>query len=265
MFDYHMHSSFSADCPVSMEDMIEGAIQKGLTEICFTEHIDYEYPDDTIVFDFDQKDYASTLIEMQKKYEGRIRIKKGVEIGVQPHILDKYDELMAKETFDFVICSMHTVEKKGLHYGEFFENKTIEEAYGIYYAELLYCVKNYKQFNILGHVDLVKRYTKKPCPNPFHNELSEIFNVIIPEGKGIELNTSGVRYGLTNGMPSDDILKLYKQCGGEIITLGSDAHKPEDIAFQFRESLQLLQSIGFKYITSFDNKKPTLHAISNMM
>ncbi len=61
------------------------------------------------------------------------------------------------------------------------------------------------------------------------------------------MNTSGVRYGLTNGMPSDDILKLYKQCGGEIITLGSDAHKPEDIAFQFSESLQLLQSIGFKY------------------
>ncbi len=79
------------------------------------------------------------------------------------------------------------------------------------------------------------------------------------------MNTSGVRYGLTNGMPSDDILKLYKQCGGEIITLGSDAHKPEDIAFQFRESLQLLQSIGFKYITTFDNQKPTFHAISNLM
>ena len=58
MFDYHMHSSFSADCPTSMEDMIEGAIQKGFTEICFTEHIDYEYPDETIVFDFDKKDYS---------------------------------------------------------------------------------------------------------------------------------------------------------------------------------------------------------------
>ena len=126
-------------------------------------------------------------------------------------------------------------------------------------------MKNYKQFNILGHVDLVKRYTKKPCDNPFHSELTEIFNIIIPEGKGIELNTSGVRYGLTNGMPSDDILKLYKQCGGEIITLGSDAHKPEDIAFQFGESLQLLQSIGFKYITTFDNQKPTFHSISNLM
>ncbi|MER2089790.1 MAG: histidinol-phosphatase HisJ family protein [Sporosarcina sp.] len=265
MFDYHMHSSFSADCKVSMEDMIDGAIQKGLTEICFTEHIDYEYPDDTIYFDFDKKEYASKLLEMQKVYKGRIHIKKGVEIGVQPHILHKYEELMNKETFDFVICSMHTVEKKGLHYGEFFEDKTLEEAYGIYYGELLYCIKNYKRYNILGHADLVKRYTKKNCVNPFHDELNEIFNVLIPEGKGIELNTSGVRYGMSGGMPSDDILKLYKECGGEIITLGSDAHKPEDIAFQFSESLKLLESIGFNYITTFDKQEPKFHAISSLI
>lgn len=126
-------------------------------------------------------------------------------------------------------------------------------------------MQNYKQFNILGHADLVKRYTKQHCDNPFHDELRAIFNIIIPEGKGIELNTSGVRYGLTSGMPSDDILKLYKQCGGEIITLGSDAHKPDDIAFQFRESLELLQSIGFKYITTFDNQKPSFQPISNLL
>ena len=260
-----MHSSFSADCPISMEDMIVGSIQKGLTEICFTEHIDYEYPDETIVFDFDKKEYADKIKEMQENNEGIIHIRKGVELGVQPHILDRYADLMDKETFDFVICSMHTVEKKGLHYGEFFEHKSIEEAYGIYYAELLYCVKNFKQFSILGHIDLVKRYTKKTCENPFHDEITDIFNVIIPEGKGIELNTSGVRYGLPNGMPSEDILKLYKKCGGEIITLGSDAHKPEDIAFQFSESLELLQATGFKYITTFNNQKPTFHSISNLI
>ena len=260
-----MHSSFSGDCSIPMEDMIDGAIQKGLTEVCFTEHIDYQYPDDSIVFDFDKLDYTNKLLDMQKKYKGLIEIKKGVEIGVQPHLLNKYEDLMDNETFDFVICSMHTVERKGMHYGEFFENKTIEEAYGIYYAELLDCVKNFKRFNILGHIDLVKRYTQKSCDNPFHDEITEIFNIIIPEGKGIELNTSGVRYGLANGMPSDDILKLYKKCGGEIITLGSDAHKPEDIAFQFSESLELLQTTGFKYITTFTDQKPTFHSISNLI
>lgn len=265
MFDYHMHSDFSADCSVSMERMVLGAIEKGLQEICFTEHIDYEYPDETIVFEFDLHAYDAKIKELQAKYEGHIFIKKGVELGVQPHILHKYDKLMENHSFDFVICSMHTTEKKGLHYGDLFKNKTLEEAYQVYYDELLYCVKNYKQFSILGHIDLVKRYTLKHCENNFHDVLQEIFKVIIPEGKGIELNTSGVRYGLENGMPSDDILKLYKECGGEIITLGSDAHRVSELAFQFKESLQLLQSIGFKHIATFDKQKPTFHAINSLI
>ncbi|MCZ2257838.1 histidinol-phosphatase HisJ family protein [Sporosarcina sp. G11-34] len=265
MFDFHMHSDFSADCSVSMEEMVNGAIDKGLTEICFTEHIDYEYPDDSIIFDLDLGAYSKKITELQMKYEERICIKKGIEIGVQPHILHKYEELMNNHSFDFIICSMHTTEKKALHYGELFKNKTLEEAYQVYYDELLYCVKNYKKFSVLGHVDLVKRYSLKDCENSFHDILREMFEVIIPDGKGIELNTSGVRYGMANALPSEDILKLYKQCGGEIITLGSDAHRVSDLAFQFRESLQLLQSIGFKHIATFDKQQPTFHAINSLI
>lgn len=266
MFDYHMHSDFSADCSVSMESMVLGAIEKGLTEVCFTEHIDYEYPDETILFDFDLNEYDQKIKELQAKYDGRIRIKKGIELGVQPHILHKYDALMDANEFDFVICSMHTTEKKGLHSGDLFKNKTIEQAFQVYYEELLYCVKNFKQFSILGHVDLVKRYSLlEHCDNNFHDILKEIFNVIIPEGKGIELNTSGVRYGMPNNLPSDDILKLYKQCGGEIITLGSDAHRVSELAFEFKESLQLLQSIGFKHIATFDKQQPTYHSINSLI
>ncbi|MBE1554232.1 histidinol-phosphatase HisJ family protein [Sporosarcina limicola] len=264
MFDYHMHSSFSADCMTSMEEMIRESIKKRLIEICFTEHIDYDYPDDTIVFDFDKRQYADKLKEMQEKYNEQIIIKKGVEIGVQPHLLQQYGELMANEAFDFVICSMHTVEKKGLHYGDIFIGKTVDEAYKTYYDELLYCVKNYKQYNILGHINLITRYAKEQVNNDFHDELREIFSIIIPEGKGIELNTSGVRYGLTSGLPNDAILKLYKQCGGEIITLGSDAHRPAEIAYDFNSSLQLLDSIGFKYIATFDKGSPSFHLIDKL-
>lgn len=265
MFDYHMHSHFSADCSVSMEDMVVGAIQKGLKEICFTEHIDYDYPDETIVFEFDLQEYEETLQQLQQKYEGQITIRKGIEIGVQPHLLHRYEKLIADEAFDFIICSMHTTEKKSLHYKEIFTGRTIEDAYKIYYDELLYCVKNFKQFNVLGHVDLVKRYSEEQPKANFHDELTAIFNEIIPAGKGIELNTSGVRYGLPHAMPSDDVLKLYKECGGEIITLGSDAHRVSELAFQFRESLELLQSIGFKHIATFDQQQPTFHSITGLL
>lgn len=264
MFDYHMHSSFSKDCNVEMEEMVKGAIQKGLAEISFTEHIDYDYPDDSIVFDFDKRKYRERIEVLQEKYDGQIRIKRGVEVGVQPHLLERYDDMLKEEAFDFIICSMHTVERKGLHYGDIFVGKTVEEASFTYYNELLHCVKNFDNYSILGHIDLIKRYAPEVLDNDFHDVLIEIFNVIIPAGKGIELNTSGIRYGLPNGLPSDDVLKLYRQCGGEIITLGSDAHKPEDIAFQFDESLQLLKSIGFTYITTFDSQKPVFHAIDKL-
>ena len=265
MFDYHMHSHFSADCSVSMEDMIVGSIEKGLKEICFTEHIDYDYPDDTIVFEFDLQEYSDHLTTLQQMYEGQIILKKGIEIGVQPHLLERYDQLINEQDFDFIICSMHTTEKKGLHYGDLFIGKTIEEAHQAYYDELLYCVKNFKQFNVFGHVDLVKRYSKEQPTYNFHDEFTAIFNEIIPAGKGIELNTSGVRYGLPSGLPSTDVLKLYKQCGGEIITLGSDAHRVSEIAFQFRESLELLHSIGFKHIATFDQQQPTFHSINSLI
>lgn len=266
MFDYHMHSHFSADCSVPMENMVLTAIKKGLTEICFTEHIDYEYPDKDFIFEFDLEEYDQMLHNLQQKYSGQIRIKKGIELGLQPHLLDRYEKLMNEVDFDFSICSMHTTDKKGLHSGDLFKDRTINEAYKVYYEELLYCVQNFKQFSVLGHLDLVKRYTIDQQPDAnFHEIITEIFKEIIPAGKGIELNTSGVRYGLPSGMPSDDILKLYKQCGGEIITLGSDAHRESELAFEFRESLELLESIGFKYIATFDQQEPNFHLIDQLI
>lgn len=266
MFDYHMHSDFSADCSVSMEEMIQGAIEKKLTKICFTEHIDYEYPDKDFVFEFDLQQYDQAINTYQEKYADRIEIYKGIELGLQPHLLDRYDQLMTAETFDFVICSIHTVDKKGLHSGDLFKNRSLDEAYAKYYEELLFCIQQFKSFNILGHLDLVKRYTTPNQPeNNFHEIISEIFKEIIPDGKGIEINTSGVRYGLPHNMPSKDILKLYKDHGGEIITLGSDAHRVAELAYDFDASLQLLESIGFKYITTFKNQEPTFHLIKDFI
>ncbi|SHG09352.1 histidinol-phosphatase HisJ family protein [Ornithinibacillus halophilus] len=264
MFDYHIHSDFSADCDTPMEKTIEKAIELGLKEICFTEHIDYEYPDQSIDFALDIPSYNQRLIEMRTTYGESLKIQKGVEIGVQPNLLDKYRALFKEETFDFIICSMHTTEKKDLHSGSFFQNKTLEEAYSKYYEELLYCVKNLEEFSILGHLDLVKRYTKKESKNLFHDIIAEIFKVIIPRGQGIEINTSGYRYGLETAMPSKDILKLYKECGGEIITIGSDSHIDSTVAFKWNSSLELLDQLGFKYVTTFDKLEPTFHSIKTL-
>lgn len=265
MFDYHIHSDFSADCDTPMEETIEKAISLGLEEICFTDHIDYDYPDKDWVFEFDLNEYGKKIKKVQTKYRDKIIIKKGIEFGLQPHLLDRYKQLMRKENFDFVICSMHAVEGKDLHSGEFFAGKTVEETYEVYYKELLSCIKEYKDFSILGHLDLVKRYTKEKSRDNFHDITREIFKEIIPAGKGIELNTSGYRYGLESGMPSLDILQLYKECGGEIITIGSDSHSSETLAYQFGRSLEQIQAAGFEYIASFTEGEPEFHKIDRIM
>lgn len=260
MFDYHIHSNFSADCTTEMEKTIEQAINIGLKEICFTDHIDYDYPDPSIEFEFDLADYDRKIRGMQEIYPD-IQIKKGIEIGVQRHLLGKYEQLLVKETFDFIICSMHTTERKDLHSGAFFKGKSIDHAFQTYYEELLYCIREFKDFNVLGHLDLVKRYTKEKPKKDFHEIIEMIFKEIIDHGKGIELNTSGFRYGLGNGMPSIDILKLYKECGGEIITLGSDSHVETTLAYRFKEAAEILDAAGFAYVATFKNRKPIFHSI----
>ncbi|MYL46856.1 histidinol-phosphatase HisJ family protein [Virgibacillus halodenitrificans] len=265
MFDFHIHSNFSADCETPMEKTIEQAIKSGIKEIAFTEHIDYEYPDPSIVFDFNQEAYDKKIKEMQIIYADKIKIKKGIEIGVQPHLLEKYNELISRNSYDFMICSMHTADKKDLHSGAFFSGKTIEEAYQLYYEELLYCVQNYSHYSVLGHLDLVKRYTKEKSKRNFHEIIREIFRIIVSEGKGIELNSSGIRYGLESGMPSPDILKLYKDCGGEIITIGSDSHVESTVGYELKEGLQLLDSVGFKYVATFTNQEPEFHRIDELI
>lgn len=264
MFDYHMHSTFSADCETPMEETVKAAIEKGLKEICFTEHIDYEYPDPTIVFDLDIPSYTKEIERLQNKYAQKITIKKGVEIGVQPHLLERYERLLADEYFDFIICSMHTTNKQDLHSGDFFNERSPEAAYRLYYEELLYCVKNFDHYNILGHLDLVKRYKSLNSNENFHDIIKEIFKEIIPKGKGIEVNASGFGYGLGTAMPSEDILQLYYDCGGEIITLGSDSHYAKHLAYNFPQIIEQLEKIGFEYVATFTNQKPTFHKINTL-
>ncbi|MRG87254.1 histidinol-phosphatase HisJ family protein [Salinibacillus xinjiangensis] len=261
MFDYHVHTDFSADCDIPMEEMIENAKKRGIQEICFTEHIDYDYPDPTISFLLDLDNYDQTIKRFQEKYKNKITIKKGVELGVQPHVLEDYNQIVNQEFFDFIICSMHTTDKIDLHSGRFFEEKSLNEAYEQYYGELLSCIKSFNQYSILGHLDLVKRYKYEPDVYHFLDYIEEIFKVVIHEGKGIEVNNSGFKYGLGSAMPSEDILQLYKDMNGEIITIGSDSHSPSTLGTHYEETIELLKKTGFKYVATFEQQKPVFHKI----
>src|SRR5699024_4026441 len=127
---------------------------------------------------------------------GLIQVKKGVEIGVEPHLLSRYEKLIQEETFDFIICSEHTTNRQDLHGGALFQDRSVKEAYELYYQELLECVTQFDSYSILGHLDLIKRYQTPDPKVDFTDIITEIFKTIIPKGKGIEVNTSGYSYGL---------------------------------------------------------------------
>lgn len=260
MYDFHIHTSYSDDCSFEMESYIVPALEKGLKGICFTDHIDIDYPRDTIKFLLEYEPYLIELNRLRDKYRSKLEIFLGIEFGMQPHILDTDTSFFSGKNFDYVLGSIHSTSKKELYGGGYLEGITEHQGIVNYFTEMLYCVKNFKSYNNLGHLDAISRYvsqeTKPYKAAKYIDYIEEILKAVIESGKGIELNTSGKRYGLGNFHPEPSIVKLYKQLGGEIVTLGSDSHSNSTLAYGFEEAMDVLVSCGFKYYAIYREGKP---------
>jgi len=259
MHDFHIHTHYSSDSRETMEAHIQQAIQLNLKEICFTDHVEFD-PAPPFVEEFpDVKAYSAEIKRLQEMYKNKLQIRKGCEIGYQPHVLDRMNAYATSTDFDFIIASLHGVDKLDLHTGPYFKGKTQEEAATRYFEAYYQCVKDNPIYSVLGHFDLLKRYEPFDGTKLFKDNYDIIkttFQLLISNGKGIEINTSGHRYRLGHTLPTLDILKLYKQLGGEIITTGSDAHRKQDLAMEFDGAHALLREAGFDYYTRFEGMKP---------
>lgn len=273
--DYHVHTEFSDDSVYPMENVIRDAVEMGMDEICLTDHVDYGIKDDwdgnvRIRFrggeplaNVDYPVYAEKIRILTERYKGRINIKMGLEFGVQMHTIPRFEALFARYPFDFIILSIHQVEDKEFWTQDFQKGRTQKEYNDRYYEELLNVVKHYKNYSVLGHMDLIKRYDEAG-DYPFEQvkpAIEEILKIVIADGKGIEVNTSSHRYGLSDTTPSRDILNLYRSLGGEIITIGSDSHKPEHRGTYIEETKPLLKELGFKQFCTFEKMKPVFHSL----
>lgn len=266
--DNHVHTNFSPDSNAPMETVIKGAIGKKLQEIVLTDHMDFDYPGDPHLFLVDYDRYLVTFLALKEKYRKDINVLLGVEIGVQPHVLNEINKLLHKYPFDFVICSTHTVGGINCSDSSFFARSLPKIAYLKYLEGLLSNVKHLNNYDVCGHLDFIARYNpygpKQLTYAEYGDILDAIFKTIIETGHGIELNTSGYRYGLNQTHPSLEILKRYRELGGEIITVGSDAHRPEDIGSNFTLAYELLKTAGFQYITRFRERKPSFIPIEHI-
>jgi len=259
IIDHHMHTNYSpdADPKATMELYIKKAKEKGIDGVMFTDHVDFDFP--MPIFDemIDYKLYQEEIKRVSKNENFKVFM--GVEIGYQPHLNQRINAFLSEYPFDFVICSIHVGDGLDLYNGDFFKGKTQSEAYLRYYEIVLEAVKSYDNYDVFGHIDYIIWYggfgDRSYQLKDYAHIIDEILKTLIEKGKGLEINTSGFRYGLGVLHPGIDLLKRYKALGGKIITFGSDAHKVKDYYDGFEEAKKMLIEAGFEYITVFQNRK----------
>lgn len=270
--DYHVHSSFSSDGKATMEQMVEQAIKLGLRQLCFTDHMDYDYPKqkEGYTFEFNINEYTKKLEELKLRYQNWIEILTGIELGLQPHLKDRLTELTKSYPFDFLIGSSHIVEQVDPYYPKYWADKNTDQGIRAYFQSIIDNCKSFVGFHVYGHIDYIIRYIPSQSDlamkitydyNNFRELLDEALRTLIYHGKGIELNTAGYKYGLEHPHPKLEVLKRYKELGGEIITIGSDAHAPQHLAYAFEKVPDLLKEAGFHYYTTFKQGNPSFERI----
>lgn len=268
--DYHLHSEFSSDSEAKLYDIINAAKAKGMSSICITDHYDMDFPDlpeaPGMDFDLDVDHYYTTLTALQKELAPDFDLRIGVELGMMPTTLNKLKNYVKEHSFfDFIIASVHLVDGMDPYYPAYFEGKTEHEAFSRYFENILNFAQNYEDYDVCGHLDYIVRYGAHQADNYKPGDYADIFEplmkTIVSKGKGIEINTGSLYKNLSFPHPHPDLLDMYKRAGGEIITIGSDAHKPEFIGYGFDVAKEYLIAHGFKYYCTFKDRKPTFHKI----
>ena len=256
MFDFHMHSTVSFDGRSDGRDMALAAKAAGMREICFTDHIDYT-PDERYCFDFDRYAEAYDHLEVPG-----LTIRRGVEYGLLRDNQERMRQNLAKRDFDFVLGSVHFVGDKDVYWPEYWAGKTVQEAIREQLEETLRMVQLHDQYDVLAHLT----YIAKCGGNPTHalvryadyrELIDEILRELVRHDKGLELNTSGIdRCG--GPLPTLDYFERFKELGGKIVTVGSDAHDVSRAGQYTGEMAEKLKEI-FGYVCTFAHRQPVFH------
>lgn len=267
--DYHLHTDHSGDSEASMETQILAGIGKGLKIMCFTDHYDPGFPYENIpevtlgTFELNYAPYREEYLRLRDKYRDRIELRFGIEIGLQPHLGDFLVSYFASHSdFDFIIGSNHLCGGTDPYYPDFLKSRTQEEALALYLEDTLMNIRAFPGIDSCGHLDYVARYLpdreKFYTYKAFAGLIDPILSELISRGIALEVNTAPLTKGMQYFNPLPDILVRYREMGGELITIGSDAHVPERIAGRFADTAQILKSLGFDHYAVYRERKPLM-------
>ncbi len=261
MFDYHMHSRVSFDSKADPQDMIRQAQAMGLREICFTDHKDYDPLGQMDCMAFDDAVYDR---EYEALSAAGVKIRRGMEFGLLADNQEQFRRDLEGRSYDFVLGSIHFVKDLDVYFEPYWAGKTVLQVEREYLEDTLRCVRTHDDFDVLAHLTYISKSPINPSKTPLaygnHAELvDEILKVLVSKGKGMEMNTSGMdRCG--GFLPTRNFFLRFRELGGEIVTVGSDAHSPDRVGQYCRQACDILQDI-FGYVCTFEGRKPIFHKL----
>lgn len=251
IFDTHIHTHFSSDSKMSLAQAMEKARLLDIGLI-ITEHMDLAYPEpEAFVFDVNQ--YLGEYAE----YRGD-RLLLGIEVGMRQDCLEESCKIIQSYPFDYVIGSIHVIENIDIYYEIFYKKRSKQEVYGHYFDAMARCLECYDCIDSLGHIDYIARYARYPDAeihyNQFSQEIDKVLTILAHQQKAIEINTRR----LSDPAIVKALLPIYKrfyELGGRMATIGSDAHKPEDVGRDLKTAIEIAEACNLKVVW-FKNRQP---------
>ncbi|MBP7936527.1 MAG: histidinol-phosphatase HisJ family protein [Phycisphaerae bacterium] len=266
LYDQHLHSANSVDSRSDPSEVVRAAIGAGLAGVTFTEHYDpHESEWDVCIYDYER--IAQAVAVLREQYGDQIFIGHGIEVDYQrermPYILDH----LTSHRFDLVILAVHFFDGRALHHREHWGSLSPDAATRAYLATVLEAAqlaleldrRGQRPFDVLAHLDLVKRYTQRyfGCYDVASHQaaIDSILQTCLAANLIPELNCSSLRQSLPETLPADWAVRRYAELGGRAMTLGSDAHALEHVGAGLNEGAAILQQNAIKHQAIFMNRQ----------
>ncbi|MCS6775273.1 MAG: histidinol-phosphatase [Chloroherpetonaceae bacterium] len=255
--DYQVHSYCSHDGRASIAEQCARAVAIGLEEIGFSEHKDFD-PSDPVVNHFDYEAYMQEIEKARREWGDRLKIRAGVEIDYQIWFEDQIGTYLDAHPFDFVIGSVHYVGGTMLMTPEYNRARTAEAAYRDYFKAVRDSVAS-GLFDILGHLEYANRRGVSAW-GPYQtvryrDALEDLLALVIAQGTVLEINTAGLHQNIGMTYPHADTVALYASMGGTRISIGSDAHHPDQLAHAYAQAVSIVRASGLSHICTFEHRQ----------
>ncbi|MBU7014807.1 MAG: histidinol-phosphatase HisJ family protein [Theionarchaea archaeon] len=250
MIDYHIHSTFSIDGRSHARDYLFSAMVLDLEEIGFSEHVDL----DPTLGGFNYLDYPGYEEALEHlKVESPVVIRRGIEVSHQKHLEPSIRDYISSTSCDYVIGSVHEVD------GVTMDDTFLDHSTPHSYFEAVQSMAASGLVDVVGHLEYFKRWGGNYSSSDCKSVILPVLQTIVEKSLVLEINTSGLRHPVCDTYPSLNVLKWYRDLGGILITLGSDAHEASQVAFQFEPVLLQLKEIGFSHLVTFDHRTRSYH------